>query len=144
MSDRPARIKKMYHTQETNAELREAVECMKGDKKKIHEFMGKYGILPESVVAQAAHLYQLENDPDSTTPLRVHEPIERWFLYDGDDAGLKEFIDATEFEWFVKGGKDKKNYPLVFLKKDELSVAAIRCTSNKHYQNLLYKLREYE
>lgn len=68
--------------------------------------------------------------------------IENWFTFDGDEQGLAEYLQSIEWEWFSKGGRDKKNAFVMFLKKGEISVGAIKIFSNKNYQRILTILRD--
>jgi len=57
--------------------------------------------------------------------------IDKWLLYDGNKDELLEFIGNIEWDYFMKGGRDKKGLNVMFLRKDNISVAAIRASDKR-------------
>lgn len=83
---------------------------------------------------------------NTRAPVQVkHQRIETWFIHDGDMPGLEEFAENLEWSYYCKGGKDRKNYHLVFLRDEtDATVAAIRCKAMKDYMQALEYLRRIE
>lgn len=52
-----------------------------------------------------------------------------WFDYEEDDAALIEIVANLEWTHFEKGGKDKHNNRLIFLKNNDKTALAIKSRS---------------
>jgi len=72
----------------------------------------------------------------------IDEPPFPWFINDGDEQGLRDFITQIEWNYFCKGGKDRNCHFLVFLRSEnDETVGAIKSISNKRHLVALNMLK---
>ena len=115
-------------------------------KKHILEFLNS--VVTDIAPDQASHfLIIFKHDLiKAVKAYRSVERIDKWFLWDGSDiVGLKEFfLNDCPFDRWVKGGKDSRGLPVLFFKKNDITIAAVRSTSMKNYSMLINLLNSNE